>query len=71
MSDQPNDRDQANNPEQPNQPNDKDPLQEILPCLFQALIAAMPVAIQVFFACISGNTPPGTAFKPGDRTRCR
>lgn len=57
------------NPSKPTEPTD--PMQEILPCLFQALIAALPVFIQSFFSCISGREPPAAGYKPGDRPRCQ
>ena len=46
------------------------PLAEILPCLFPAVIAALPVFLQAFFACMSGQEPPAGGYAPGDRHRC-
>lgn len=46
------------------------PTQTIINCLVQALVAALPTALDAFFKCIADDGPTDDNYKPGDRQRC-
>jgi len=43
---------------------------DLMNCLFQGLIAALPCFLDSFMKCMGGGGNGGTGFTPGDRPRC-
>ena len=44
---------------------------KVIECIMAAALAAVPVFLEALMKCLSGTTPPGNGFNPGDRPRCQ
>lgn len=45
--------------------------QDALNCVWQAILAAIPYALDAYLKCISPPEPPEGEYKPGNRPRCQ